>query len=118
MKATSISTLPTTGSLSRRDRPLPPVMLLPDAPELRFEGRQRAAPYPTRVGASGQIRGQKAQAPRTSCDGLRGALRPELVRGVLVPGIGPHLDDLAISNVEDLHGVVLKVPAFALGGAR
>jgi hypothetical protein len=46
------------------------------------------------------------------------ALRPELIRGVLVPGIGPYLAGLAVRYVENLHGVVLKAPALALGTDR
>ena len=45
-------------------------------------------------------------------------LGPEVVPGVLVPGIAPYLRDLAVSDMEDLDGVVLKAPAFALGANR
>ena len=41
--------------------------------------------------------------------------RPELIRGVLVPGIGPYLGGLAVRYVKNLHGVVLQAPALALG---
>lgn len=47
-----------------------------------------------------------------------GGLGPEFIRGVLILGVGPDLGGLAVADVEDLHGLLLKAPAFPLGADR
>jgi hypothetical protein len=54
------------------------------------------------------------------CGRLRwiGGLGPEFIRSVLILGMGPDLGGIAVVDVEDLHGLVLKAAAFPLRADR